>query len=156
MRNLSHLTPIIKKCCAGILPLSFARTNGRHVFLLRYIEQFFPEIQFNYEAAFPINPKDIPKVKNKSYRKALYQSYSLYKKSFKPKPQPKLKVIWNEWGKIAESAKNCFNDIVDAMSYAFANISWDSLKDFNGPKKHPDYAEFKGIKVKIDKGECQK
>ena len=135
------------------MPLSFGRTNGRHVFLLKYCEQFFPEIQFNYEAAFPINPKDIPKVKNKSYRKALYQSYSLYKKSFKPKPKPKLKVIWNEWGKIAESVKHRFDDIVDAVVYAVSNISRDSLKDFSRSKVIPDYAEFRGIKVKIDKGE---
>lgn len=63
------------------------------------------------------NPKKIPKVPNRKQRKACYQAFALYKKSFKPTPQPKLK-LWRD--ELPAIFNNSFRAYSDHMSDAFA------------------------------------
>ncbi|MEX3801001.1 hypothetical protein NKV55_017065 [Acinetobacter baumannii] len=77
-------------------------------------------------------------------RKACYQSFAQYKKSFKPRPIPKLKILKDEWlalekwiASMQEATKTAvkkFIDTADAMSSAFNSLenfrtnylcSWD-------------------------------
>lgn len=177
MKSMIHITPLYNALFKNkLFKTGFA--VGRSLRLFNYSSQQLSELAWDITLDFPFNPKYIPKLKNRKCRKAAYQSFARYKKSFKPVPEAILKVIRNEWKT---------DDLVDAISYAFIQqremtrqdfekqymcswdlasdsrdfsvlakkvgemMSWENLK--NSPKGEiPDYAEFRGIRVAIDKG----
>ncbi len=134
MKKVQHLTPILNIVFKGkIFFLSWV--NGRELIWLKRCEEMLPELYWDFSLTFPFNPKSISKLKNRKHRRACYQSFALYKKSFKPRPLPKLKILKDEWPsfdewqttmtKMAKTANKQFSDMADAMSYAFL-----SLKNF--------------------------
>ncbi|MDV7410009.1 hypothetical protein R4481_17145 [Acinetobacter baumannii] len=103
-----------------------------------------PMLQWDHSKDFCFNPKNIKKISDRKMRKACYQSFAQYKKSFKPRPIPKLKILKDEWPSLekwkasmleaTKSAVKKFSDTADAMSYAFNSLekfrtnylcSWD-------------------------------
>lgn len=92
-----------------------------------------PMLQWDYSKDFCFNPKNIKKISDRKMRKACYQSFSQYKKSFKPRPKPKLKILKNEWPSLEEwkvlmqettkTAVKKISDTADAMSYAFHSLN---------------------------------
>ncbi|MEG8268643.1 hypothetical protein MKR64_08955 [Acinetobacter baumannii] len=85
------------------------------------------------------------KISDRKMRKACYQSFALYKKTFKPRPIPKLKIFKDEWPSLekwqasmleaTKTAAKKFSDMTDAMSYAFRTVkngywcAWDPAKE---------------------------
>lgn len=94
------------------------RSHLKKYLVIRLLAQQFPELKFNIEQNFPFNPKHIPKVKNRKYRRACYQSFISYKKSFKSIP----KLVW------AKLQNKSSSDTADAMSYAFLSLSHTEFK----------------------------
>lgn len=127
MRRVQHLTPILNIVFKGNI-FFVSRVNGRELIWLKRCEEMFPELFWDFSLAFPFNPKSISKVKNRKHRRACYQSFALYKKSFKPRPIPKLKILKDEWQaamtKMAKTANKQFSDMADAMSYAFLSLNF--------------------------------
>ncbi|WP_198078253.1 hypothetical protein [Acinetobacter calcoaceticus] len=112
MKNINHLSPIYN-CFFKKDILLGGRTNLKKYLVLRLLEQKIPELIFNTELDFPFNPKLISKVKNRKIRRACYQAFSIYKKSFKPLRLPRLRIFKDEiyW----------LDDHVDAVSHLFIN-----------------------------------
>ncbi len=76
------------------------------------------ELEWDFSKKFCFNPSKIPKVKDRKLRKACYQSFALYKKSFKPIPKPKLKIWRDEWPRLMKRATQVWSDhAVDAFSF---------------------------------------
>ena len=94
---------------------------GRNLRCFNYCAKATPELSWDINADFPFDPACIPKIKDRKIRKACYQSLSRYKKSFKPRPKPKLKIIWNEWKT---------DDLADAITYAFFSQSLKTFQEF--------------------------
>lgn len=150
MKSMTHIAPLLNVLFKnGILLGGFA--PGRKLLYFNYCAKATPELNWDITTDFPFDPKRIPKIKDRKIRKAAYQSFALYKKSFKPRPKPKLKIISDEWVKTISNLKKSLDDFIDAVAYAFTSISWNSFA-VSSPNKIPDYAEFRGIKVAIDKG----
>ncbi len=92
-----------------------------------------PELDWDFTLDFPFNPQSIHKVKNRQLRRACYQSFALYKKSFKPRSTKKLKIFKDEWPlldgwqttmtKMAKTVNKQFSDMADAISYAFFSLN---------------------------------
>lgn len=151
MKSMTHIAPLFNALFQNKLFFN-GFIAGRNLRIFNYCAKAIPELSWDINANFPFEPVCIPKIKDRKIRKACYQSFALYKKSFKSRPKAKLKIWIDEWTEeISKSAKKVYDDLSDAISYAFANISWDSLKQAV-PSKIPDYAEFLGIRVAIDKG----
>ncbi len=72
------------------------RFHLKKYLIIRLLEQQLPELKFNIELDFPFNPKHIPKVPQRHVRKACYQSFALYKKSYKPNRLPRFRIIKDE------------------------------------------------------------
>ncbi len=74
--------------------------------------QLIPELKTDFFADFPFNPKHCPKVAQRRIRKACYQSFALYKKSYKPKRIPRIRIIKDEgyvlWGAKQEVPRSSF------------------------------------------------
>lgn len=145
MKRVQHLTPILNIVFKGNIFL-VSRVNGREIIWLNRCAEMLPELYWDYSLDFPFKPESISKIKNRKHRRACYQSFALYKKSFKPRPIPKLKILKDEWPSLDEwkasmleatktAAKN-FSDTADAMSYAF-----NSLKDYTNYRCAWDLAE---------------
>lgn len=83
MKRVQHLTPILNIVFKGKI-FFLSRVNGRELIWLKRCEEMLSELYWDYSLAFPFNPKSISKLKNRKYRRACYQSFALYKKSFKP------------------------------------------------------------------------
>lgn len=94
---------------------------GRNLRCFNYCAKATPELDWDIFSDFPFNPKRIPKIKDRKIRKAAYQSFALYKKSFKPISSELLKIIRNPWKT---------DDIADAVSYAFFQLQGVSRRDF--------------------------
>lgn len=76
------------------------------------------ELEWDFSKKFCFNPSKIPKVKDRKLRKACYQSFALYKQSFKPMPKPKLKIWRDEWPRLIKRATQVWSDpAVDAFSF---------------------------------------
>lgn len=76
------------------------------------------ELEWDFSKNFCFNPSKIPKVKDRKLRKACYQSFALYKQSFKPMPKPKLKIWRDEWPRLIKRATQVWSDhAVDAFSF---------------------------------------
>ncbi|WDE16909.1 hypothetical protein KMZ14_05015 [Acinetobacter schindleri] len=131
MKSMTHIAPLLNVLFKnGILLGGFA--PGRKLLYFNYCAKATPELNWDITTDFPFDPKRIPKIKYRKIRKAAYQSFTLYKTSFKsrPKLKPKLKVIADEWGKALSKLAKAGSDAVDAFSYAFASLSIRSKQDF--------------------------
>lgn len=117
MKNIDHLSPIYE-CVFKNHWIMGGRSHLRKYFVIQQLEQQLPELKFDIRLDFPFNPNHIPKVKNRKYRRACYQSFGLYKKSFKPRP----KLVW------ANLLNKSSSDMADAMSYAFLSLSQIDFK----------------------------
>lgn len=92
-----------------------------------------PMLQWDHSKDFCFNPKNIKKISDRKMRKACYQSFAQYKKSFKPRLIPKLKILKDEWPSLEEwkasmqeatkTAVKKFSDTADAMFYAFHSLN---------------------------------
>ena len=94
MHNINHLAPFYN--FYKIPFLSVSRRAGYRYSIFKLFIQLIPELNCDYDADFPFNPKHIPKVSQRRIRKACYQSFALYKKSFKPKRMPRIRIIKDE------------------------------------------------------------
>lgn len=95
MKDINYLNPIYRHFSNNRLIMG-GRFHLKKYLIIRLLEQQIPELKFNIELDFPFNPKHIPKVPQHRVRKACYQSFSLYKKSFKPKRLPRFRFIKDE------------------------------------------------------------
>ncbi|EMH8196547.1 hypothetical protein N0P26_001246 [Acinetobacter baumannii] len=144
MKRVQHLTPILNIVFKGKI-FFLSRVNGRELIWLKRCEEMLPELYWDYSLDFPFKAKSISKVKDRKHRRACYQSFAQYKKSFKPRPIPKLKILKDEWlalekwiASMQEATKTAakkFSDMTDAMSYAFRTVkngywcAWDPAKE---------------------------
>lgn len=94
---------------------------GLALVIFRKLSSNVPEVEWNLESTFPIKAKSIAKIKDRKIRKACYQSFENYKKSFRPIPKPKLKIIKDEWKT---------DDMADAMLYAYFSQLGQTRQDF--------------------------
>ena len=77
-----------------------------------------PMLDWDFSKNFCFNPSKIPKVKDRKLRKACYQAFALYKKSFKPIPKLKLKIWRDEFPRLMKRATQVWSDhAVDAFSF---------------------------------------
>ena len=122
MKNINHLAPIYRFYFAPWYRVG-GRRAGYKLMIFNLCKGLISELKCDYEADFPFNPKHIPKVAQRRIRKACYQSFSLYKKSFKPSPKSKLKlkIYRDEWKT---------DDMVDAMLYALFQRQGMNRQDF--------------------------
>ena len=81
----------------------------------------FLELISEFKKDFYFDPKKINKIKNRKFRKRTYQSFALYKKSFKPRSKPKLKTYLYKWKT---------DDRADAMLYAYYSLLGLTRQDF--------------------------
>ncbi|MEN8338631.1 hypothetical protein ABFO74_11720 [Acinetobacter baumannii] len=149
MNRVQHLIPILHNLFKGsAYQISsfhlISRVNGRKIIWLKYCAKMLPELDWDFSLDFPFNPQSIHKVKNRQLRRACYQSFALYKKTFKPRSIKKLKIFKDEWPSLdkwkasmleaTKTAAKRFSDTTDAMSYAFNSLenfrtnymcSWD-------------------------------
>ena len=99
------------------------RTLGRTYILFSSLRSKFPTLDWQVDNNVPpqitFNPNKIKSLKNRKHRKAFYQSFNLYKKSFKTVKKNKNPIIWN---KAMLQLKAACDDIVDAVAY-FAELS---------------------------------
>ncbi|MCZ6923554.1 hypothetical protein [Acinetobacter baumannii] len=144
MKRVQHLTPILNIVFKGKI-FFLSRVNGRELIWLKRCEEMLPELYWDYSLDFPFKAKSISKVKDRKHRRACYQSFAQYKKSFKPRPIPKLKIFKDEWPSLekwlasmleaTKTAAKKFSDMTDAMSYAFRTVkngywcAWDLAKE---------------------------
>ncbi|MDN8336735.1 hypothetical protein QZJ98_00575 [Acinetobacter baumannii] len=132
MKKVQHLTPILNIVFKGKI-FFLSRVNGRELIWLKRCEEMVPELYWDFSLDFPFKPQSIHKVKNRQLRRACYQSFAQYKKSFKPRPIPKLKTLKDEWPlldgwqttmtKMAKTVNKQFSDMADAISYAFFSLN---------------------------------
>lgn len=132
MKRVQHLTPILNIVFKGNI-FFLSRVNGRELIWLKRCAEMLPELYWDFSLDFPFKPQSIYKVKNRKLRKACYQSFAIYKKSFKPQPIPKLKILKDEWpslekwkASMLEETKTTvkkFSDMADAMFYAFHSLN---------------------------------
>ncbi len=144
MKRVQHLTPILNIVFKGKI-FFLSRVNGRELIWLKRCEEMLPELYWDYSLDFPFKAKSISKVKDRKHRRACYQSFAQYKKSFKPRPIPKLKILKDEWPALekwiasmqeaTKTAAKKFSDMTDTMSYAFRTVkngywcAWDPAKE---------------------------
>ncbi|MDR0079180.1 hypothetical protein [Acinetobacter junii] len=95
MKDINYLNPIYRHFSKNRLIMG-GRFHLKKYLIIRLLEQQLPELKFNIELDFPFNPKHIPKVPQRHVRKACYQSFALYKKSYKPNRLPRFRIIKDE------------------------------------------------------------
>lgn len=140
MKNINHLNPIYR-CFFNNHWIIGGRSNLKKYLVIRLLGQQLPELNFDIELDFPFNPKHIPKVKNRKYRKACYQSFMLYKKSSKPFRIARFRIIKDElkWFKSSESK---LTHMIDAYSYSNEQFQKDYLGHWEADSEKQF---FKGI-----------
>lgn len=118
MINLDYLSQIISSISRSKVIIK-GRTVGRTFGIISICASTLPMLEWDYShTSICFNPKKIPKVKNKKLRKACYQAFALYKKSFKPVPKPKIKMWRDEWPRLMKRATQVWSDhVVDAFSF---------------------------------------
>lgn len=109
MKDIKHLAPF--RFYFRGLYIFDGRRLGLDLVIFNLCKRLASVLKFDYEADFPFNPKHIPKVAQRRIRRACYQSFALYKKSFKPKRLPRFRIIKDElqWLKKDESLQG-FDD----------------------------------------------
>lgn len=120
MKNMSHIASLFNTLFKNKLFWN-GRVVGRNLRLFYYCSKQLPELSWDINADFPFDPACTPKIKDRKIRKACYQSFALYKKTFKPRPKPKLKMIRDEWKT---------DDLADAMLYALFSLQAQTREDF--------------------------
>lgn len=111
-----------KKGVTGQSRSSIVLNHSRPVFR-NYVYRMFcsgilPMLDWDFSKNLCFNPKKIQKVPDRKRRKACYQAFALYKKSFKPMPKPKLKIWRDEWPKLMKRATHVWSDhVADAFSF---------------------------------------
>lgn len=120
MKNMAYIAPLFNTFFKNKLFWN-GFVAGRNLRCFNYCAKATPELSWDINADFPFDPACIPKIKDRKIRKACYQSLSRYKKSFKPRPKPKLKIIWDEWKT---------DDLADAITYAFFSQSLKTKQEF--------------------------
>lgn len=137
MKRLQHLTPILNIVFKGKL-FFLSRVNGREIIWLKRCEEILPELLWDFSLDFPFKPQSISKVKDRKHRRACYQSFAQYKKSFKPKRLPRFRFIKAElvWAK--------HDDHINAISHLFCDDNF--RKNFMLSWAHePEQQVFKGL-----------
>ncbi|CAI3162906.1 hypothetical protein MWMV17_MWMV17_03461 [Acinetobacter calcoaceticus] len=134
MLQNNYLNPIISAILKTNIIIKGRACGRTTINFIGLCSARLPMLQWDYSKNFCFNPKNIKKVSDRKLRKACYQSFSQYKKSFKPRPIPKLKISKYEWPSFEEwkasmleatkSAVKKFSDIADAMSYAFLSLNF--------------------------------
>jgi len=120
MKNMAYIAPLFNTLFKNKLFWN-GFVAGRNLRCFNYCAKATPELSWDINADFPFDPACIPKIKDRKIRKACYQSFSRYKKSFKPRPKPKLKIIWDEWKT---------DDLADAIAYSFLSLSLQTKQEF--------------------------
>lgn len=96
-----------------------------------FCSRILPMLDWDFSKDLCFNPKKIKKVQDRKRRKACYQSFALYKKSFKPVPNTKVTIFKDELPKIlSKSAKSYGDHLTDAFAFFSAR-----LKNANAFKK---------------------
>ncbi len=143
MNDLNYLSPVISFFSQQHVIIKGHRF-GRASWYMAVLMRKWPVLDWSYSKDPCFNPKKIKKISDRKARRAFYQSFSQYKKSFKPRPIPKLKILKDEWpalekwiASMQEATKTAvkkFSDTADAMSSAFNSLenfrtnylcSWD-------------------------------
>ncbi|MFP5005884.1 hypothetical protein ACLFLN_09635 [Acinetobacter pittii] len=137
MKRVKHLNPIISAILKTNIIFKGRACGRTTISFIGICSARLPMLKWDYSKDFCFNPKNIKKVSDRKMRKACYQSFALYKKSFKPRPIPKLKILkdecpsFNDWqASIAEATKMAtmatkrFSDTADAMAYAFQSLNY--------------------------------
>ncbi|MEC8124717.1 MAG: hypothetical protein VX125_12870 [Pseudomonadota bacterium] len=137
MKDINYLNPIYRHFSKNRLIMG-GRFHLKKYLIIRLLEQQLPELKFNIELDFPFNPKHIPKVPQRRVRKACYQSFALYKKSFKPKCSPRFRFIKDElpWEK--------YDDHIDAVSHLFCH-EYFCKQYLASWAQEPEQQVFKGL-----------
>ncbi len=117
MTDLNYLSPIVSSI--SNTKIIFKNRSVGHSFgIIGICANVLPILDWDFSKKFYFNPSKIPKVKDRKLRKACYQSFALYKKSFKPIPKPKLKIWRDEWPRLMKGATQAWSDhAVDAFSF---------------------------------------
>lgn len=136
MKNINHLAPLYN--FYKIPWLCTSRRAGFKFSVFKLCTQLIPELECDFFADFPFNPKFIPKVKNRKFRRACYQSFRLYKNSFKPIRYPRLRLIMDEYLR----AKS--DDHIDAISHLFTSTDFYS-QYYMAWGVDPESGLFKGV-----------
>ncbi len=126
MNDINHLAPIFRFYFPKLYIMG-GRRLGRDLVIFNLCKRLASDLKFDYEADFPFNPKHIPKVAQRRIRRACYQSFALYKKSFKPKRLPRFRIIKDElqWLKKDESLQvfdDCSRWITEEFHYQFLQL----------------------------------
>ncbi|MDH2017871.1 hypothetical protein N5J44_00120 [Acinetobacter ursingii] len=118
MINLNYLSPIVSSITNTRIIFK-GRAVGRSFGIIGICANALPMLDWDYShTSICFNPKKIPKVPNRKQRKACYQAFALYKKSFKPTPKPKLKIWRDEWPRLMKRAIHVWSDhMADAFSF---------------------------------------
>ena len=119
LKNINHLAPLYNFYKRQFLCPNL-RTGSKYM-VFKLCTQLIPELECDFYADYPFNPKHIPKVAQRRIRKACYQSFALYKRSFKPRPKPKLKMIRDEWK---------IDDMAAAFLYAYFSEQGQTRQNF--------------------------
>ncbi|HGF9376729.1 hypothetical protein WDA76_11095 [Acinetobacter nosocomialis] len=144
MNDLNYLSPVISFFSQQHVIIKGHRF-GRASWYMAVLMRKWPVLDWNYSKDLCFNPRKIKKITDRKARRAFYQSFTQYKKSFKPRPKPKLKILKNEWPSLekwkasmleaTKTAAKKFCDMTDAMSYAFRTVenvywcAWDPAKE---------------------------
>ncbi|MFW1689434.1 hypothetical protein ACG9H2_05560 [Acinetobacter ursingii] len=138
MTNLDYLSPIIssimdqpiiinksikkkrgvKSRSRSSIVLNLSRPMFRNYVYRCFCSGILPMLEWDFSKKFCFNPKKIPKVPDRKRRKACYQAFALYKKSFKPIPKLKLKIWRDEFPRLMKRATQAWSDhITDSFSF---------------------------------------
>ncbi|MBN6536963.1 hypothetical protein JZM39_14405 [Acinetobacter pittii] len=134
MLQNNYLNPIISAILKTNIILKGRACGRTTISFVGICSARLPMLQWDYSKDFCFNPKNIKKISDRKLRKACYQSFAQYKKSFKPRPISKLKILkdefpsFNNWqASMAEATKKAakrFSDTEDAMAYAFHSSNY--------------------------------
>ncbi|MEB3755107.1 hypothetical protein [Acinetobacter sp. MD2(2019)] len=118
MIKLDYLSPILSNISNQKILIK-GRAVGRTFGIISICANALPLLEWNYSHnTICFNPQKIQKVKDRKLRKACYQAFALYKKSFKPKKKLKIKIYIDELAKILNKSAQAFSDhIADSFSF---------------------------------------
>ena len=122
MTDLNYLSPIVSSISKTKIIFknrSVGHSLGHSFGIIGICASVLPMLNWDYShSSIFFNPKKIQKVPDRKRRKACYQSFALYKQSFKPMPKPKLKIWRDEWPILIKRATQVWSDhAVDAFSF---------------------------------------
>ena len=116
MKNIHHLSPIYNYLYPNTLIFG-TRSHLKKHFILHVLDEQLPELNINIKLDFPFNPKRIIKVNDRKVRRACYQSFRLFKKSFKRIRYPRFRMIMDEY------PRPKLDNHIDAISHFYSQYS---------------------------------